>query len=381
LQELSTLFASTSVSVMSGQEEGEFLVENPIVGNGQIPPVGTEAPVQMEGVVDGNPVQSEVAPNGELLVAMEAAFATERAKMQAEIARLKAEAMGKSKAKRADPSKFTAQPGSANIDVWLRRVHQHCVDSGDAPSTFVATATSYLDLGPWNYWDAAKRSGQFSDTQATEWATFSNVMREGFGAEDLERIARRKLDTFVQGSLSAREYVVQFKQLVADIPKMDDGTKLDHFKKGLNPHLLAAVCSDPAHGKHWNDLSRFQTFISTRDDTWRDLPKAKSSAVAGVQQSSTATAHQSARSAGVSHGRRPGIQKKSFPYRKGVAKQVAMLLHALQGSAGVQKPKGKFAKGKSSVTTKGPFHGQKGVCWQCGATDHLRDVCPKMPKN
>jgi hypothetical protein len=370
----------------------------PVVAQPVLPPVlPLVAPIGNANA-NADPVNAGVAPLP-LPIPLAAAaavvdpFAAERARFQARIASLeadKAKAALKSKAKRAEPSKFTSLPGTASVDVWLRRVRQHCIDSGDEPDSHVATAVSYLDLGPWNYWDASKRSGRFDADAAREWATFEKVMREGYGATDLERVARRKLQTFKQGAMSAREYTVAFNQILVDIPELDKTSRMDAYVAGLNPQLLAQVFADPLHGKRHTDLLRFQDFVESRDDVYRDLQQmGRPMAAAGAQSavagpSNSSGAGRRARKRG-GRGLRGSASKSAVPnavLSPAFNKTVQKLLHVLGTAGSIQKPaaapampSGKlaFRKERSDL----PFSGQRGICWKCGKPGHSFPECSK----
>ncbi|GJJ74400.1 hypothetical protein EMPS_06758 [Entomortierella parvispora] len=78
-------------------------------------------------------------------------------------------------------------------------------------------------------------------TLATDWDTFRDQFEKRFTPPDAIHAARRKLTTVTQGKRSVATYTSEFRSCTRLIPKIDDGTILFEFLRGLDPATSTQV--------------------------------------------------------------------------------------------------------------------------------------------
>lgn len=142
---------------------------------------------------------------------------------------------------RADRPRLPPPPrygGSADtLDEWLNEIRRQVAWYGAALATDseqVIFATSLLQGAAYDWWTNA--ASQPTTLQALEAA-----LRERFQPINSAEMARAKLLSLAQGRGSVHDYVAAFRQLLVKLPRMDEGDRLFHFVRGLQPAIATQV--------------------------------------------------------------------------------------------------------------------------------------------
>jgi len=266
---------------------------------------------------------------------------------------------GAARLKPNDPPQFSGED-KRTIDAWIKSVKVWLAAGNISPGYEVAMARTFLVKGAAELLGAMEGDLDKPNTQdGREYIPFPAIeafLREHFGYQDEEQVARDELDDLKQTG-SVEDFARKFQACVARIKALppSEGDLIQRFRKGLKPEILQHVAVDPATRKRWTALQLFIAFASAYD----------ASRVQVVNQ---------IRREGKAGGEKP--ESYSAVTSKGTGKRGP----DVEGSNPRAAKKPRFSKpaatgGPSTVPDKYKDAFAKGVCFECGKPGHRKVDC------
>ena len=367
-----------SESIMALQEEnadGDLPITNEQLGlpaeqeqQGTAPEIGEGGPATEQAAKDAEQealmdalLQRLAEQDGrqqelEVLVAQQADQIHE---LQTTVAQHRRQAdTGAARLKPNDPPQFSGED-KRTIDAWIKAVKVWLAAGGIYPEYEVAMARTFLVKGAAELLSA--KEGELDKQQTADgreyitFAAFEAFLREHFGYQDEEQVARDELDDLRQTG-SVEDFARKFQACVARIKALppSEGDLIQRFRKGLKPEILQHVAVDPATKKRWTALQPFIAFASAYD------------------ASRIQVANQIRR-----EGKAAGDKQETYAAvaSKGPGKRGPEAEGSDQGAA--KKPR--FPKPAASVPSTVPDKYKqafaKGECFECGKPGHRKVDC------
>jgi hypothetical protein len=139
---------------------------------------------------------------------------------------------------------------------WLRRVDVFFKAVGIPESQYTSATSLLLNGDAWTWWDShLKRVADGHELLITDWATFSEKLKNLFRAHDAERLAKARLYSFEMQVGGLRKYVQAFRSSLNEIDNMPETEKIDRFLHGLTHSL-------------WRDVQYYADLTNTK---WTSL--------------------------------------------------------------------------------------------------------------
>jgi hypothetical protein len=265
---------------------------------------------------------------------------------------------GAARLKPNDPPQFSGED-KRTIDAWIKTVKVWLAAGGIFPEYEVAMARTFLVKGAADLLSA--KEGELDKQQTADgrefisFAVFEAFLREHFGYQDEEQVARDELDDLKQTG-SVEDFARKFQACVARIKALppSEGDLIQRFRKGLKPEILQHVAVDPATKKRWTALQPFIAFASAYDASRIQVTnqiRREGKTVGDMSETFSAVVNKGMGKRGPEAGGvNPGAAKKPrFP-----------------------KP---TAISPSSVPDKYKEAFAKGVCFECGKPGHRKVDC------
>jgi len=292
----------------------------------------------------------------EVLVAQQADQIQE---LQSSVAQHRRQAdTGAARLKPNDPPQFSGED-KRTIDGWIKAVKVWLAAGNISPEYEVAMARTFLVKGAAELLSA--KEGELDKQHTADgrefisFAVFEAFLREHFGYQDEEQIARDELDDLRQTG-SVEDFARKFQACVARIKALppSEGDLIQRFRKGLKPEILQHVAVDPATKKRWAALHPFIAFASAYDASRIQVTnqiRREGKAMGDMSETfSTVVTKGAGKRGPEAGGTNPGTAKKPrFP------------TPVVEGSHTVP------AKYKEAFA--------KGVCFECGKPGHRKVDC------
>jgi len=265
---------------------------------------------------------------------------------------------GAARLKPNDPPQFSGED-KRTIDAWIKAVKVWLAAGGIHPEYEVAMARTFLVKGAADLLSA--KDGELDKQHTADgrefisFAVFEAFLREHFGYQDEEQVARDELDDLKQTG-SVEDFARKFQACVARIKALppSEGDLIQRFRKGLKPEILQHVAVDPATKKRWTSLQPFLAFASAFDASRIQVTNQ-------IRQESKAV----------------GDKRESYSAVTSIVTGKRGLESGGLNSRTAKKPK--FPRpatgGSSSVPDKFKEAFAKGVCFECGKPGHRKVDC------
>jgi hypothetical protein len=186
--------------------------------------------------------------------------------------------MGASRLKPNDPPKFSGEDKGV-VDDWTAAMRHWLAAGLVAPEHEVLLARTFLVKGAASLFAAREaelpRLTTGDGRVYIPYADFESFLKEHFGYQDQEQVARDELDELRQTG-SVEDFARKFQACTAKIKSMpmSEGDLIQRFRKGLRPEILQHVAVDPSTQKRWTSLQAFIAFASTYDASRVQVNKA-----------------------------------------------------------------------------------------------------------
>jgi hypothetical protein len=197
-----------------------------------------------------------------------------------------------SRLKPNDPPKFSGEDKGA-VDDWTAAMRHWLAAGLVAPEHEVLLARTFLVKGAASLF--AAREAELPKLTTGDgrmyipYSDFENFLKEHFGYQDQEQVARDELDELKQIG-SVEDFARKFQACAAKIKSMplSEGDLIQRFRKGLKPEILQHVAVDPSTQKRWTSLQSFIAFASTYDASRVQVNRAGHSKGSDCKQESFA---------------------------------------------------------------------------------------------
>jgi Ty3 transposon capsid-like protein/Zinc knuckle len=252
------------------------------------------------------------------------------------------------------PQKFK---GGRGVTTWLFQLEQYFLVLGTQLDTQkIAFAGSMLEESAASWWMAMHIAAQNGmGLLPHTWEHFKQCIKQRFQPIEESEMARQRLRKLTHTG-SIRRYILEFNELVLQIPSMDEGTKMDNFIFGLKPDVRRWIRQQRPHTL-LDAITLAEEFdIATQQDLAADRALAKKGAK--FFQKGT-NRHQ---------------------YDDGhVPMEIGSALVSPHPNSKVKKPcqassSTTTSTGSTKVTRQRP--GFIPICYKCGNPGHMKMDCP-----
>ena len=147
----------------------------------------------------------------------------------------------KAKIKPVQPDLFRGARSSSVVEAWLHTVDKYCdcfpeMDDDDRV-TYASTLFRDSAATWWRHLETSLNLDDGSNMTPKTWRDFQEAFRAEFKPRNSARVARSKLRLLSQDTVPSKtihEYVIKFRDIMLDLPHMDDEDAIHEFVMGLS---------------------------------------------------------------------------------------------------------------------------------------------------
>lgn len=132
------------------------------------------------------------------------------------------------------PDVFRGERSPGTIEAWLHTVEKYCELTRLNDQEHVLFASTLLRDSAATWWRHLENSiDENGETEAPkDWNDFKNLFRKEFRPSNATQMARQRLEKLKQYN-SIREYIVEFRNVMLDLPDMFEEDAVHQFIQGL----------------------------------------------------------------------------------------------------------------------------------------------------
>jgi hypothetical protein len=159
------------------------------------------------------------------------------------------------------PDCFSGNTKTLSFREWVFQMENYMMATRIPVNARVPIAVSFLRGNAAIFWHARRQSLANEGKDPYVWAVFTASMLDRYASRAPELIARAKLQSLRQNSLSIQEYITQFDECYMHIPTFDESDKIFRFLDGLRANWKDKVSVNPTTAARWTSYNALTRFV------------------------------------------------------------------------------------------------------------------------